>query len=50
VWRYTLAIQAPGRLRQEDLEFEASLGYLVSPGLKERGWEEEGREAGIFLL
>jgi hypothetical protein len=27
---YTLLISAPGRHREKDLEFKASLGYMVS--------------------
>jgi hypothetical protein len=33
-WRYTPVIPALGKLRQEDLEFETSLSYMVRPCLK----------------
>jgi hypothetical protein len=31
VWWYLPVIPALGRLRQEDLQFETSLGYVVKP-------------------
>jgi hypothetical protein len=34
VWWYTSAIPALGRLRQEDHEFKASLGFTVRSFLK----------------
>jgi hypothetical protein len=34
VWWYTSIIPAVRRLRQEDLEFKASLGYTAKPCLK----------------
>jgi hypothetical protein len=33
-WWCTPVIPAFGRLRQEDLEFKANVGYIVSPCLK----------------
>jgi hypothetical protein len=29
IWSYTSIIPAPGRLRQENGEFEASMGYVA---------------------
>jgi hypothetical protein len=36
VWPCTSAIPAPRRMRQEDLEFQASLGYTVTSYLKRK--------------
>jgi hypothetical protein len=41
VWWYMSVISAPGRVRQEDYEFKARLGYIVSSGtarLDKRGF------------
>jgi hypothetical protein len=51
VWWYTCIIPVLGSLRQEDEEFETSLGYIVRPYEKKRekkGKKErtEGRKEG----
>lgn len=38
VWCCAPVISALGKLGQEEHEFEASLGYIVRPSLKEGGW------------
>jgi hypothetical protein len=35
-WWYTPVIPALGRLRQEDLEFEASMDYIAKPNLQKK--------------
>jgi hypothetical protein len=49
MWWPKSVIPSPKRLRQEDLELEASLRYTVKPYLaegKKEGGREGGREAG----
>jgi hypothetical protein len=40
-WRYTCIIPAVGRLRQEDEEFKASLGYTERPYQRKRERERQ---------
>lgn len=43
VWRCTSVIPALGRLKKEDLEFEASLGYIAGTCLKIKGEQQNSR-------
>jgi hypothetical protein len=43
--QFVLVISALGRLKQEDCQFEVSLGYIVRLCRKEEG-RKEGRQAG----
>lgn len=50
VWKHLPVIPAPGKVKQEDLEFKTSLSYISRSCLKQKMRDNERKERKVFMF